>query len=160
MGKPLSPERRAQRFWEKVEKTDTCWIWTGTKLQHGYGALDTRRHGKRIVIRAHRFAWELTYGPIPEGLHVLHECDNPSCVRPEHLHLGTHAQNMAEMAARGRAGREFRKPNTKLSYAQVLEIRASKAPGVALAKAYGVSQQTICDIRKGRTRAKAPRQKQ
>ncbi len=98
-------------------------------------------------------------GPIPGGLHVLHDCDNVLCVRPGpgHLHLGTQRLNMAEMGIRDRAAREFRKPNTKLSDAQALEIRASKARGRDLALMYGVSQQTICDIRHGRTRRKARR---
>jgi len=155
--KPLSDEQRTVRFWAKVEKTDACWIWKGGTGTHGYGVVDTRRAGKRLVERAHRVAWKLVIGPIPKGLHVLHGCDNVLCVRPGpgHLHLGTHRLNMTEMAVRDRAAREFQKPNTKLSDLQAVEIRSSKARGRDLARIYNVSEQTICDIRNGRTRLKA-----
>lgn len=160
MGVPLTGEAELRRFWQKVEKTAGCWVWIGHRNKNGYGVVDRRRNGRRVVMRAHRYAWELLVGPIPDATpHVLHGCDNPACVRPGpgHLHLGTHAENMAEMAQRNRAGSEWRKPNTKLSDDDARTIYLSKQPGVELAERYGVSQQTICDIRKGRTRAKATR---
>lgn len=90
-----------KRFWSRVRKTRGCWIWTGDSSAHfGYGRLHVK--GRRV--RAHRFAWLLLVGPIPTGKFVLHGCDNPLCVRPhpKHLHLGTQAENMAEMHARRR----------------------------------------------------------
>lgn len=98
MTKPMTPEAR---FWKRVEKTETCWFWKGTHLSNGYAVISL---GKRDVkMLAHRFSWALAYGPIPEGLHVLHHCDTPGCVRPDHLFIGTHADNMADMARKGRA---------------------------------------------------------
>lgn len=92
----------ADRFWAKVEKSDgpLCWLWLGTKNAQGYGAVSLPG-GKRMG-RAHRVSWELTNGKIPEGLDVLHRCDNPSCVRPDHLFLGDDKANMLDAKAKGR----------------------------------------------------------
>lgn len=146
----------ADRFWARVQKSEGCWRWKGN-APGGYGVVDTRRKGTRFVLRAHRVAWELTNGLIPDGLHALHGCDNKRCVRPhpEHVHLGTHAENMREAAERGLAPSGFRKPNTILRDVDVAAIADSTEPGHELAKRYGVSQQTVCDIRKGRRRAKS-----
>lgn len=88
----------ADRFWSKVQKTDGCWEWQGGHFTHGYGrAWD----GERQVL-AHRLAFVLASGAIPDGMHVLHKCDVPLCVNPEHLFLGTHADNMADCGEKGR----------------------------------------------------------
>ena len=87
------------RFWKKVKKTGTCWVWLGAKNQNGRGLF---RVGQQTS-GAPRIAWELEFGPIPEGLFVLHTvCDNPSCCRPEHLRIGTHSENMSERDLKGR----------------------------------------------------------
>lgn len=102
---PISPDPFAppadvtDRFWARVAKTEGCWIWTGGTTGEGYGDLtyQRRRH------LAHRFAWQLTNArSIPEGVVVRHRCDNPPCVRPEHLELGTTAQNVRDSYARRR----------------------------------------------------------
>lgn len=86
------------RFWKKVYKTETCWLWTAGKDKDGYGKfwLD------EDTIRAHRVSWEMHNGPIPEEMDVLHSCDNPPCVRPSHLFLGDNADNMADRDRKGR----------------------------------------------------------
>ena len=86
------------RFWAKVQKTDGCWLWNGAHSPEGYGKLTIDRK----QIRAHRYAYELTYGPIARGLLVCHRCDSPRCVRPDHLFLGTIEDNNKDMSRKGR----------------------------------------------------------
>lgn len=91
-----------ERFWSKVRKSDEadgCWVWTGGKSREGYGQIFVS-HGK--YAKAHRCSYEIEYGPIPEGLDCLHRCDNPPCVRPEHLWLGTAKDNSRDMYEKGR----------------------------------------------------------
>src|SRR5258708_7787002 len=81
-----------------------CWLWCAGKTHDGYGRFNYRnKNNKSKHIMAHRFMWELINGAIPEGLLVLHSCDNPSCVNPKHLFLGTHVDNMQDMVSKGRA---------------------------------------------------------
>jgi hypothetical protein len=91
------------RFWAKVDKTDSCWLWTAAKGRNGYGLFT---NGAGRLVPAHRFIWEVTYGEIPKGVMVCHNCpsgDNPSCVNPAHLWLGTHQANMVDRNMKGRA---------------------------------------------------------
>jgi hypothetical protein len=136
------------RFWAKVNKTDDCWLWTAATVA-GYGAIGLR--GKHI--KAHRYSWELANGPIPDGLHVLHRCDNPPCVRPDHLFLGTHADNMADMSAKGRVNsvRGEKNKSAVLTETDVVEIRRLKQAGVSsteLGRRFGVSANTALLITK------------
>ena len=89
--------RIAIPFWDHVAKGDGCWEWTGSR-RAGYG----RAIVNQKSVRAHRRAWVLTNGPIPDGLFVLHKCDNPPCVRPDHLFLGTQLDNRRDAVAKGR----------------------------------------------------------
>jgi hypothetical protein len=91
-------------FWSKVSKSDGCWEWMGGKDKDGYGKITYMWRG----LRAHRLSWELTYGVIPQGLDVLHRCDNPPCVRPDHLFLGTHGDNNRDMKEKGRTATGIR----------------------------------------------------
>ena len=92
-------ERATAHFWSRVQQPPTgCWEWTGPRVGRGYGK--TTWHSRSA--RSHRVAWEITYGPIPTGLAVLHHCDNPLCCRPDHLFLGTLADNNRDMRSKGR----------------------------------------------------------
>lgn len=131
---------------------DECWPYTGTVSKisgHGQIFWDGR------LIGTHRAAYMLFVGPIADGLHVCHKCDNPPCCNPDHLWLGTHRENMLDMRAKGRG----KTPDVvgeanaaaKLTEADVLSIRASDQSGADLARHYGVSRTTICEIRKRKT---------
>lgn len=96
-----------EAFWSKVDKSagpDGCWLYTGFRKWDGYGWLARKMDGKVRWLTAHRYAWMVAHGGEPaDGLHILHKCDNPPCCNPAHLQLGTHQENMADMAAKGRA---------------------------------------------------------
>lgn len=94
-------------FWNKVEKTTSCWLWIGSKTGSGYGKL--KRKGKFYT--AHRVSWEVYNGPIPKGMLVLHTCDVRNCVNPKHLFLGTHQDNMDDMVRKGRVNHPAQKGN-------------------------------------------------
>ncbi len=88
------------RFFHKVDKASDCWGWLAGKDKDGYGKIKVS--GK--TVQAHRLSWNIHNGSVPEGVHVLHHCDNPSCVNPDHLFLGTHLDNMHDRDAKGRNG--------------------------------------------------------
>jgi len=96
----------ADRFWEKVDTSRECWEWTGSKRPLGYGQMGIP--GTNRPVGAHRISWELHFGPIPDDMFVCHRCDNPKCVRPDHLFLGTPTDNVRDMVAKGRHKTPFR----------------------------------------------------
>jgi hypothetical protein len=98
IGRP--PAEPIERFWAKVRITPGCWLWMAAVNDRGYGRFTLDRTGK--LIPAHRFAWSAENGPIPPGLLVCHSCDNPPCVNPAHLWLGTQSDNMIDCLAKGR----------------------------------------------------------
>lgn len=133
----------SEKFWSKVCQTDNCWLWIGAK-RGNYGAIQIRRarKDKRIVLSAHHISWWLHFGEIPKGLYVLHRCDVPLCVRPEHLFLGTLAENNADAARKGRTAKGERHGNSKLATDVVLAIRSRYANGIgvtAIVKEFGTS---------------------
>lgn len=87
------------RFWSKVDKTSTCWLWTGMPNGWGYGTFKVSAGNDRF---AHRLSWEIHKGPIPKGLCVCHKCDRPICVNPDHLFLGSHRDNRDDAIRKGR----------------------------------------------------------
>jgi hypothetical protein len=143
-----------EHFTRHVEFTDGCWIWHGDLDRSGYERIQTGTRPRRRWIRAHRAAWMLFYGPIPEGMDVCHCCDNPSCVHPGQLFLGTHADNMTDMVEKGRSLRGERHPNAKLTEADIKAIRTQYAAGGVtgreLGERYGVATNVIYEIAKRR----------
>jgi predicted DNA-binding protein (UPF0251 family) len=139
------------RFWKRVEKTNACWLWLGgqtggSKMRYGFVCWGRRR------MAAHRASYELTRGPVPEGQCVLHSCDNPLCVRPEHLFLGTRTVNNTDkmMKGRHRSLPKESNPGAKLTEAEVIEIRRLHAETSLLqreiAGRFGISQSTVSAI--------------
>ena len=140
------------RFWAKVgvRGLDDCWEWTASRDGHGYGKL-ARCHGCSPY-KAHRLSYEMFVGEIPAGLEVLHSCDNPPCVNPRHLFLGTQQDNMDDMVKKGRAhGKQQQgedNPAAKLNCAQVAAIRWIWSNGQAesmaeLGRSFGVSGRAV-----------------
>lgn len=140
----------AERFWSKVQKGEGCWEWQASLADNGYGALKWR--GKRLG--AHRVAWILANGSIPDGRFVCHRCDNRKCVNPAHLFLGTAAENNHDMMAKGRAVfvNGERQSSAKLTTTQVLNVRERHAAGErsrSIAQSLGVAVRTIEKIISG-----------
>jgi hypothetical protein len=134
----------ADRLWARVARGEGCWEWQGPRSSGGYGRISIGRR----TCSTHRVAWEITHGPIPDGMYVLHHCDNPPCCRPDHLFLGTLSDNMQDAVRKGR----FVSPNRKLTAEQVQEVRDNPHIGVVeFGKRFGVCPSTIVWIRKGRT---------
>ncbi len=144
------------KFFNRVDKTDGCWIWKGNRSAEGYGQFSHK--GTYHCALAHRVSFSIHIGAIPDGLYVCHTCDNPICVNPRHLFLGTHSDNMTDMKLKGRAAiakGEAHRAHV-LTEGQVLEIKALLEQGRRglpreLAARYGVSRATIEGIKNGRT---------
>lgn len=133
-----------ERFWAKVVKGDGCWQWVGAKVSGGYGII-SMPGGRKVL--THRLSWELANGtPIPAGMQVQHFCDKPSCVRPDHLRIGTHAENMADCCRKGRAYTLL----TKEQAADAMEALSEGERGVDVALRFGVTPQYVSDLRHGR----------
>jgi hypothetical protein len=138
--------RDAQRFWATVQvgAEHACWPWLGAKTRGGYGTFFCA--GKPIL--AHRYAYLLAAGSIPDRYQVLHSCDRPDCQNPAHLSAGTNAENMADRNAKARQARGERNCRAKLTAKDVHAIRQSHESNAALARRFGVSHSSIARIRK------------
>jgi len=114
-------KKQIARFWSNVQKTDSCWLWLRQPNNKGYGKVTIRPNSQeRVMLLAHRLAWLLVKGEIPDGLFVLHKCDTPLCCNPEHLFLGTQQDNMGDMWAKGRSRlHEFRHLGTIAAHTEV-----------------------------------------
>jgi hypothetical protein len=139
-----------KRFWDKVEKRepDQCWKWKGAVASHGYGSM-------AISLMAHRVAWGIAHGSVPtKNIHVLHKCDDPLCVNPSHLFLGSHQDNMLDKEAKGRGNHPFGSNHgrAKLTENLVKEIWKDRQNGKSqrfLARKYGVARSGIRQILRG-----------
>lgn len=148
----------AERFWEKVDKSGDCWVWTACRHRYGYGKFIVKKGTNPVG--AHRLSYEFEVGPIPENLCVLHKCDNPPCVRPSHLFLGTKSDNARDMFAKGRwkyvqrNQQGERNPNSIISDAQVTAMLSEIASGgrpINVARKYGIQYKTLWAIRHRKT---------
>lgn len=146
------------KLWDRVERVGGCRVWTGALNAQGYGVI---RFDKKNYL-AHRLAWQFTFGPIPDGLCVLHHCDNPPCADVGHLFLGTKGDNIRDMDRKGRRRSPTHKPNcrgethpvAKLTEDAVLDMRARHLHGhriVDMAQEHGVHPVTVFDVVHHRT---------
>lgn len=146
---PRSAEWFPARLWRAIDvgHPRDCWNWQGKIESNGYGRIKVAGR----MVSAHRSVWVDVYGPIPDGLYVLHRCDNRSCANPYHLFLGTNDENMADMVAKGRAPRGERNKASKLTEADVRAIRVSTEGRGILAERYSVTTANIGMIQRRAT---------
>lgn len=147
---PTLSERDLQRFWKKVRKTKTCWLWEGGIVGNNYGGFWL----SGLTRGAHRVSWTIAYGPIPIGMSVLHDCpdgDNKLCVNPLHLWLGTTDANMKDAGEKGQMPRGERNSHAILTTAQVIAIREipRSVSHRQIGNRYGVAKGTVAKIRNG-----------
>ena len=178
MMSPRWPKTFLDRFWDYVETAgpEDCWHWMGATIKAGYGRFHVRGNFTKpnsVEDYAHRIMWEITYGPIPDGIQVLHSCDNPPCVNPIHLFLGTQSDNMKDAIKKGRLRPNLQKANearkahpglnvrgesqgsSKLNSSDVLAIRRRYSGGDIsqrkLAQEYKITQATLWSVLKRET---------
>ena len=144
--------REIERFWDRVypDPNTGCWLWLGAPKDKGRGYGTLRVEGRSVY--AHRFSYELHRGPIPDGLGVLHRCDVHHCVTPDHLFLGTQADNNRDRDQKGRHAVGHKNGRAKLTWEKVREIRrrAGTVSAAALGREFGVGDTAIGDIIHGR----------
>jgi DNA-binding Xre family transcriptional regulator len=153
--KRMSDAERVEHFWSQVRKTDGdgCWEWQGWRHKFGYGSVQLTFRGPSIA--AHRAAWMLTNGPIPTGMQACHKCDNPPCVRPDHIFLGTCFDNMRDKVAKGRQHRGTGTFGSVLDDEKAAVILRTFAEGkvhaTALCEQHGITMATMNALLYGRT---------
>lgn len=144
-------EKNIKNFWKKVEKTDDCWFWRGAISNTGYGNFCFRKKNKLIQNGAHRFSYILQYGKIPRRKFVCHKCDNPSCVNPLHLFVGTNSENIKDSFNKGRipirGEKHYRAKLTDESVRHIRNLYATKKYiQLQLAEKFGVTRRHISFI--------------
>jgi hypothetical protein len=139
-----------ERFWSKVRKTDTCWLWTAQLNNKGYGRFfyypKTTRRGS-YGLYAHRVSWNLAHGDIPAKMRVLHKCDTPACVRPDHLFIGTQRDNIRDCIAKGRSHPYGGWIRSKLTPNDVRTIRSDPRKHHIIAADYGLLRNAVWKIK-------------
>lgn len=159
MGRSKKGTTLEDRFWLKINKTSSsiyyngtrCWVCTSYKHTQGYGLFKVKGEHGYIHKGAHRISYEIKYGSIPESIKVCHHCDNPPCVNPEHLFLGTQKDNMMDAAKKERLGKAKGSKNgySKLTEAQVIVILGDTRFHKQIAKDYNVTRSVISGIKRG-----------
>lgn len=147
---PLSiPDRLKELFWKKVDTSDSCWVWTASTLKsNGRGQFPTaRRYG--FSTSPYRFSWQLHHGAIPSGRLICHRCDNPLCVRPEHLFLGTQLDNMEDARKKGRTAQGERNPRSTCNEEMIQEIRNFPGTHQEAADHFKVPKRRVISYRRG-----------
>lgn len=129
----------AETFWSRVTHTQMCWLWTGATTRAGYGLLSWEGQ----LRYAHTVAWLLTYGTEPPAAELRHTCDTPACVRPDHLVPGTHAENMRDMAVRGRSGTAKLQPD---AVKQIRQLYVQGLKQAEIATQFGIAQTTVSAV--------------
>lgn len=154
-----------ERFWSKVDKTGNCWLWTANSDRRGYGKFSLQCH----TYRSHRVAYQIAVGPVPDEMLILHKCDTPACVNPDHLYVGTHQMNMKDRQNKGRAAygkrngmsthpetilRREASPRAKITMAIADSIRKDHAEGFKshqkLGAKYGIKKSQVHNILTGK----------
>lgn len=136
------------RIFRRLNIVGACWEWSGAR-RNGYGVMSVNNERPYV----HRLLYEIDNGPIPPGMHICHKCDNPACCNPAHLFAGTHADNMGDMAKKGRSALGERNGKVKLTAEQITAIRDDWRPLAEVSVDYGVSVPHISRIRRGERRA-------
>lgn len=150
-----------ERFWDKVDKSGPihptlktrCWQWTANKMKTGYGRIKVKTGNKWSQGLAHRVAYTLMIGSVPDEIHVLHRCDNPGCVNPDHLFLGTHIENMDDKITKRRHPHGEKHGTARLTESDILEIRRRSSlgePSTSIAPDFNVSDGHVRHILSGR----------
>lgn len=143
-----TPTHPSTRFWSKIKKTRNCWVWVAAKSAAGYGVIGAGGRGNKIIY-AHRLSYEIHFGPIPAGMSVCHSCDNPACVNPIHLSVGTHKDNIRDSYEKRRMAIGERSKLSVLKNSDIIDIRFLLTTGAstrAVGLLYDVSQSNASRI--------------
>ena len=142
-----SLRQRLEHYTDRNGGPDACWTWMASSTNEGYGKIFFER---RLHL-AHRKWWEVTNGPIPVGMYLCHKCDNPICVNPNHMFVGTPADNARDMIRKQRGAQGEKQHMAKLTAERVMAIRNDPRPQAAIASDYGITQSNVSCIRRGLT---------